>query len=173
MRGLASGSGCRVGAQVTGWVTGAAAGSAGEPSAASAVSSGPADRGLEASEMGHLAERAQNSLLLGPEVDEDGDLLLDLGDLAESVHVVGDPVSNGEPLARWSHRGLEWAGGKTALRYPWLGHPLQYAPAEPGTLLVVDEGRTIPVAFADRDGVQTGKVPRPRRARCPVGSSRL
>jgi hypothetical protein len=65
--------------------------------------------------MDHLAERTQNALLLGTEIDEHGDLFLDPGDLAESVHVVDDPVSYGEPIARRSDRGPEGAVGQMTL----------------------------------------------------------
>jgi hypothetical protein len=67
--------------------------------------------------MGHLAERAHNAYLLGTEIDEYGDFFLDPGDLAETVPVVDDPVSYGEPIARWSNRVLEGAGGQTAPGY--------------------------------------------------------
>jgi hypothetical protein len=110
MRYLAFGRGCRVTRRGR---------AATKPPAASAEYGVPGSghRDLSASEMGHLAERAQDAYLLGTEIDEYGDLFLDTGDPAETVHVVDDPVSYGEPLARWSDRGLEGAAGQMALGY--------------------------------------------------------
>jgi hypothetical protein len=63
------------------------------------------------SEMGHLAERARNTFLLGAEVDEDGDVRLDPDDLAETIRVVDDPVAYGVPITHCRDRILERAGG--------------------------------------------------------------
>jgi len=68
--------------------------------------------------MGHLAERAWNTFLLGTEVDEDSDVRLDPDDLAEAIRVVDDPVAYRVPITHCRDRIFEGARGQATLGYP-------------------------------------------------------
>jgi hypothetical protein len=86
------------------------------------------ERGSFLLQLGHLRVRTQDPHLRRAEIHEHGDSVLDADNPAETVHVVGDLVADGEVLGRGGDRGFEGTGGQVTLRCSRLCHPPQYAP---------------------------------------------
>lgn len=86
---------------------------------------------MRVSEFGQLGAGRLDALLVRTEIDDQGDPVLDPGDRAEPVSVVGDLIIHGVNLGRradwlWDVERAAWqvAPGRGAER----GHHHQYAP---------------------------------------------
>jgi hypothetical protein len=89
---------------------------------------------LHVSESGQFGAGRLDALLVGTEIDDQGDPVLDAGDRAEAVLVMSDPIVHRVRLSRrvsgfWNVEGaaLQVAPGPGAER----GHQHQYAPTWP------------------------------------------